>query len=194
MKLNWFPNFYLWKTSLLLDGRILNTFFKCSCQYAISNFHSYSFMLQWCHHPSMMSHFWKVYWESSNIFFHVIHCDVIILQWCHILESLFRNLQTYSLHSFMYCDVIILQWCHILESLFRIFKHILSCIVMSSSFNDVTYWNVRLVSVDTSSVLLQYTHTWQSLLSWIFATYYLFFKIMLHLKNMVGFNLYLFIL
>ena len=34
----------------------------------------------------------------------------------------------------------------------EIFKHILSCItVMSSSFNDVTYWNVRLVRWRTPS-------------------------------------------
>ena len=128
--------------------------------------------------------FWKVYLECSLIFFHVLWCHhpsfrmfIIffhVLQWCHHPSMMSHSgkfiLNVHS-YSFMYCDVIILQWCHILESLFRIFKHILSCIVMSSSFNDVTYWNVRLVRVDTSSVLLQYTHTWQSLLSWIFANY-----------------------
>ena len=154
---------------------------------------SSSFNVMFIYHPYCDVNdvtFWKVYLESSNIFFHILSCileslfriykhilscDVIILQWCHILESLFRNVHSYS---FMYySDVIILQWCHILESLFRMFIHILSSItVMSSSFNDVTYWNVRLVRVDTSSVLLQYTHTWQSLLRWIFATYLFVFQ------------------
>ena len=117
--------------------------------------------------------FLKVYLESSNIFFHVL--------WCHhplMMSHSGKFILNVHSYSFMYySDVIILQWCHILESLFRNFKHILSCIkVMSSSFNDVTYWNVRLVRVDTSSVLLQYTHTWQSLLSWIFATYLFVFQ------------------
>ena len=106
MKLNWFPNFYLWKTSLRLDGRILNNVFKCSCQYAISNFHSYSFhVIQWSHHPSMMSHSGKF----------------------------IENVHTYSFN-----------WCHHPYSF--MFTHILSCIVMSSSFNDVTFWKVYLES------------------------------------------------
>ena len=116
--------------------------------------------------------FWKVYLECSLIFFHVI-----------VMSSSFNDvtfLKVYLESSNIFFQVLWchhpFQWCHILESLFRIFKHILSWIVMSSSFNDVTYWNVRLVRVDTSSVLLQYTHTWQSLLSWIFATYLFVFQ------------------
>ena len=134
------------------------------------------------------------------MFTHILSCIVMSSSFNDVtFWKVYLEFQTYS---FMYCDVIILQWYHILESLFRIFKHILSCIVMSSSFNDVTfwkvylessniffhvivmsssfndvtYWNVRLVRVDTSSVLLQYTHTWQSLLSWIFATYLFVFQ------------------
>ena len=138
--------------------------------------------------------YWKVYLESTNISFR--YCEIILNDvtfwkvylnvhsyfsciWCHHPSVMSHILQLYLESTNMFfqnCDVIILQWCHILESLFRIFKHIFSWIVMSSSFNDVTFWNVRLVRVDTSSVLLQYTHTWQSLLSWIFATYSFVFQ------------------
>ena len=99
--------------------------------------------------------FLKVYLESTNIFFHV-------LQWCHHPSMMSHSgkfiLNVHSYSFMYYSDVIILQWCHILESLFRIFKHILSCFVMSSSFNDFTFWKVYLESSNIFFHVLQWCH------------------------------------